>query len=49
VSQVMLGSDYPYVPVGATNDGLATLGLSAADLKAIRRDNAVKLLPRFRA
>lgn len=48
VSQIMLGSDYPYVPVGATNDGLATLGMSAAELRAVRRDNALKLLPRFR-
>ncbi len=45
MSQIMLGSDYPYVPVGATNDGLNKLGLSAKDLRAIRRDNALKLLP----
>lgn len=44
----MLGSDYPYVPVGATNDGLATLGMTATELRAVRRDNALKLLPRFR-
>ena len=49
LSQVMLGSDYPYVPVGVTNDGLNNLGLSAAELKGIRRDNALTLLPRLKA
>jgi predicted TIM-barrel fold metal-dependent hydrolase len=48
VSQIMLGSDYPYVPVGATNEGLAGLGLSASELLAVRRDNALKLLPRLK-
>ena len=49
LSQVMLGSDYPYVPVGVTNEGLNNLGLSAAELKGIRRDNALTLLPRLKA
>jgi len=47
LSQVMLGSDYPYVPIGITNGGLETLGLDQEQLKAIRRDNALRLLPRF--
>lgn len=47
LSQIMLGSDYPYVPVGVTNNGLGQLGLSARDLQALRRDNALRLLPRF--
>ncbi len=49
LSQVMLGSDYPYVPIGVTNDGLNDLGLSAVDLAAVRRGNALKLLPRLKS
>lgn len=48
VSQVMFGSDYPYVPIGATASGLGNLGLSASDLAAIQRGNAVALFPRLR-
>jgi 6-methylsalicylate decarboxylase len=49
LSQIMLGSDYPYVPIGVTNDGLNSLGFTAAELRALRRDNALKLLPRLKA
>lgn len=42
--QIMLGSDYPYVPIGVTNEGLDTLGLSKGTLRAIRRDNALRML-----
>jgi 6-methylsalicylate decarboxylase len=48
LSQIMLGSDYPYVPIGVTNDGLASMGFSARELKALRRDNALQLLPRLK-
>jgi predicted TIM-barrel fold metal-dependent hydrolase len=44
-SQLVFGSDYPYVPVGATNSGLDTLGLSADALAAIRHGNLLRLLP----
>lgn len=43
-SQVMLGSDYPYVPIGVTNIGLESLGFDAATLAAIRRGNALRAL-----
>ncbi|HLK70351.1 MAG TPA: amidohydrolase family protein [Steroidobacteraceae bacterium] len=49
LSHVMLGSDYPYVPIGVTSDGLTQLGYSAQQLRAIRRDNARLLLPRLPA
>jgi 6-methylsalicylate decarboxylase len=48
-SQILFGSDYPYVPIGATADGMTELGLSAAALQAIGRDNALALLPRLKA
>jgi predicted TIM-barrel fold metal-dependent hydrolase len=48
VSQVLFGSDYPFAPeptTAATVEGLQKLGLSAADLQAIERDNALRLMP----
>jgi 6-methylsalicylate decarboxylase len=48
ISQIMFGSDFPLVPIPATADGLDKLGLAAADLQAIKRDNAAALLPRFK-
>jgi len=49
MSQIMFGSDFPLVPIAVTAGGLDGLGLSAADLKALRLDNAAALLPRFKA
>ena len=48
-TQILLGSDNPYVPLGETAQGMAQLGLSAVDLRAIGRDNALVLLPRLKA
>ena len=45
VSQILLGSDYPYVPIGDTVDGMRSLGFSPEELDAIGRDNALRLLP----
>jgi len=47
ISQVLLGSDYPF---GTSKDGVRGLneyGLKAEDLAAIYRGNAERLLPRF--
>jgi predicted TIM-barrel fold metal-dependent hydrolase len=44
-SRLLLGSDNPYIPLGETVADLETLGLSRGDLQAIRRDNALALLP----
>lgn len=49
--QVLFGSDYPYAPeetMAATVTGLAGLDLAAADLAAIERGNALRLLPGLR-
>jgi predicted TIM-barrel fold metal-dependent hydrolase len=49
VSQVLLGSDYPF---GTSTDGIAALesyGLGKGDLEAIYRGNAARLLPRLAA
>jgi 6-methylsalicylate decarboxylase len=49
LSQVLFGTDYPYVSVVENVADLNRIGLSAAELKAIERDNAVALLPRLKA
>jgi hypothetical protein len=34
-SQILSGSDYPFVPIGLTAGGTTGLGLSVADLRSI--------------
>ena len=48
VSQVLFGTDFPFRTSEEHVKGLETVGLSAADLQLIERDNAVKLLPRLK-
>ena len=46
-TQVVFGSDYPYVPVAEQATALRTLDLSAAQVRAIESGNAMKLIPRL--
>jgi 6-methylsalicylate decarboxylase len=48
VSQVMYGTDYPFRDGAEVNQGIADWGFDAADLRAIERENALKLMPRLR-
>ncbi len=48
VSQVMFGTDYPYLTVGDNTEGLAKV-VSGADLEAIRCGNALRMFPRLAA
>jgi 6-methylsalicylate decarboxylase len=48
ISHVVFGTDYPFIPMRATAGGLSKLGLGAADLQSIRRDNALRLFPRLK-
>ena len=48
VSQVLFGTDYPYVSVVENANDLVKVGLSAADLKAIENENAIRLMPRLK-
>jgi len=48
VSQVLFGSDYPYRTGEDHVKGLMEYGFTAADLRAIDRENALRLLPRLR-
>jgi predicted TIM-barrel fold metal-dependent hydrolase len=43
--QILFGSDYPYYSITANVENMDKLTLSAADRKAIDRDNALRLLP----
>jgi predicted TIM-barrel fold metal-dependent hydrolase len=47
VSQILFGSDYPYRTGEDHVKGLMEYGFSAADLTAIGRGNARRLLPRL--
>lgn len=48
VSQIMFGTDYPYV-FGKQNAGpLEAYGVPGADLAAIERGNAIRMIPRLR-
>jgi predicted TIM-barrel fold metal-dependent hydrolase len=49
LSQVMFGTDYPYVKVTDNAADLMRAGLSPDQLKAIDRENALSLLPRLKA
>jgi predicted TIM-barrel fold metal-dependent hydrolase len=48
IAQILFGSDYPVYPISMTAGGLSKVGLSGADLQAIERDNAMRLLPRLK-
>ena len=48
VSQVLFGTDYPYVTVGNNADTLRRFGLAPADLQAIEYGNAMRLMPRLK-
>ena len=46
-NQILFDSDFPYRGLGETAGTMTQLGLSAADLRAIGRENALALLPRL--
>jgi predicted TIM-barrel fold metal-dependent hydrolase len=48
LSQVMFGTDYPYVRVTDNAADLLGAGLGSAELKAIEAENALRLLPRLK-
>jgi 6-methylsalicylate decarboxylase len=48
-SQVLFGSDYPYVPVAAQAADLRQLGLAENEVQAIEGGNAMRLMPRLKA
>ena len=47
VSQILFGTDYPYRTGAEEIDGLTAQHFAAADLRAIERDNSLRILPRL--
>jgi predicted TIM-barrel fold metal-dependent hydrolase len=48
-SQVLYGTDFPFRDGAEENGGLSAFRFEAKDLRAIERDNALKLLPTLKA
>ena len=48
-SQVVFGSDYPYVPIDMQAAALRQLGLPEATVRGIESGNAMNLVPRLKA
>jgi predicted TIM-barrel fold metal-dependent hydrolase len=48
-SQILFGTDFPYRTAEDHVKGLARCGFTAAEMAAIERENATRLLPRLRA
>ena len=46
-SQILFGTDYPYVPMARTVEGLGARGYAPDLIAAINRGNALKLFPRL--
>jgi predicted TIM-barrel fold metal-dependent hydrolase len=47
VSQLLFGTDFPYVSTAHNLAGLRSFGLAEADLSAIESQNAIRLMPRL--
>ncbi len=47
MTQVVFGSDFPFWPIAWIGDPIRKLGLSAEELFAIERGNALRLFPKF--
>ncbi len=47
-SQIVFGSDYPYVPINTQAAAIRKLGLSDATARAIENGNALNLVPRLK-
>jgi predicted TIM-barrel fold metal-dependent hydrolase len=45
MSHLLFGTDFPFWQPETTIKGLAALKLTAADLRAVERDNALRILP----
>lgn len=48
-SQIVFGTDYPFNTAGRHLIGLAKCGFSPDELRGIQRENAVKILPKYKA
>jgi predicted TIM-barrel fold metal-dependent hydrolase len=46
-SQILFGTDFPMVRIGTTVDGFRNAGFPPNEMRAIDRENALRLLPRL--
>ncbi|HEX3323325.1 MAG TPA: amidohydrolase family protein [Terriglobales bacterium] len=44
-TQILFGSDHPFIPLAETAQGMTKLGFTATDFQKVSRDNALALLP----
>lgn len=49
VARILLGSDFPFRPARDVVKGLSAYGFAARELRAIERDNALRLMPTLKA
>jgi len=47
-TQILFGSDHPFIPLDQTAEGVTNLGFSASDLQRITSGNALGLMPRLK-
>lgn len=47
-TQILFGSDHPFIPLAETAEGVTKLGFSESDLQRIVHDNALRLMPRLK-
>ena len=47
-SQILFGTDFPFVRISTTVDGFRDFGFSAKDVQAINSGNAMRLFPRLK-
>ena len=48
-ARILLGSDFPFRPAREVVKGLSAYGFAARELRAIERDNALRLMPTLKA
>src|SRR5262245_50114146 len=48
VSQILFGSDFPFVDIDTTASGMTSFGFSKQELQATARENALALFPRLK-
>ena len=46
-SQIVFGTDYPFGNGTTTAEGLQSVGFTEAQLRAVDRDNALRILPQY--
>ena len=48
-SQIVFGADFPYTTIVNHVEGLQTCGFTAEELRGIDRNNALRILPKYKA